>query len=184
MKNVLLLLIALLIGYQAESQSYSISGKVLYKKTPQPRTLDSTTVSLFRNDTLIQTFTTTTGGDYAFTNLIPGTYQMRCSCPKIAGGFGTNDALYILRNFCKMPPLLTGLNLKASDVTADGVGNAVDGMFCSMRFTGIIPSFPSGDWVFDEPVVIITSNSVIQTIYGLCYGDVNGSFSPIGSTNP
>jgi hypothetical protein len=46
------------------------------------------------------------------------------------------------------------------------------------RFTGLINSFPGGDWVFLPVTVNYNGSRLIQPLKGLCNGDVNGSYNP------
>jgi hypothetical protein len=43
-------------------------------------------------------------------------------------------------------------------------------------------SFAAGDWVFTRPQVVVGTSNVTQNVYGLCVGDVNGSYTPTTGT--
>ncbi len=173
-----------------------LSGYVIYKNPSTPRKLDdSTTVQLWQGTTLAYSATLNpVGGQYMFTGLNNGTYTLKAipSTPsKKWGGGNANDALAILRHFVQMPPLLTGLNLKAADVNGSGgFPNAADALAVSRRFVGQITNFmppnvqpPGGpDWYFEDFTITIdgTANQA-QNLYSLCAGDVNGSYVPLSS---
>ena len=68
----------------------------------------------------------------------------------------------------------------AGNVDNSAIINSIDALAVQKRFTGMISSFPAGNWIFENPSVNITGNSAqTMNIKGLCYGDVNGSFTPV-----
>jgi hypothetical protein len=49
----------------------------------------------------------------------------------------------------------------------------------------MVTSFPSGDWAFEKPVINLTGAFQEDVnIKAVCFGDVNGSFSPAAKTEP
>ena len=64
----------------------------------------------------------------------------------------------------------------AADVNLSGFVNASDALFVSRRFTGLISTFPAGDWVI-QPIVFsaISSQNQSLEIKVLNTGDINGS---------
>jgi hypothetical protein len=167
-----------------QAQTYTISGGIYYKSQfPSSKHLDSCKVFLFYNGNAIDSTNSDNMGLYQFNTVTPGLYQIRVSCTKMAGGYGGGtDGLLILRYFVGLQ-VFTGLNLAAADVSHNGCVNALDALLGEERFVGIINSFPSGDWIFESPSVEVVNGPVTLDIQGLCFGDVNGSFTPIHSTN-
>ncbi len=180
MKNIVLLCISVfLLSSQNMAQTGSISGKVMYDKTNFTARIDSCQLTLFLDGNPVAVANTDSQGNYLFENLNPGTYLLKVTlCNKAWGGGGNTDALLILRHFVGMPPLLTGLRLKAAYVDNNSYVNPVDALMIAKRFVGMISTFPSGDWVFEEFTLESNDQPVVQNIRGLCVGDVNASFNP------
>ena len=156
----------------------TVSGKLTYfnnSSTP----LKNCMVYLMNGNDTIGMYTTGTTGEYFFANVQPGTYHVKVKCNIMFGGSGgATDALMILRHFVGLPPLLTGLKLAAADVDASGYAGVADALMIERRFVGQINSFPSGNWIFENPAIQVLNTDIIQDIKGLCFGDVNGSYIP------
>ncbi|MCX6272317.1 MAG: hypothetical protein NTU44_14110 [Bacteroidetes bacterium] len=168
-----------LLPSSSPAQTYSVSGTVNYANVHHS-TIDSTSVYLIQNDSILAIDTTDDYGNYSFGNVSPGIYLLQVTSNQMAQGWGSTDALAILKHFVGLS-LLTGMNLIVADNSADGFVNSIDALHNARRFVGQINSFPSGDWYFETVTVEITNSSVIQHIRGLCFGDVNGSFVPLNS---
>ncbi|MEI6750409.1 MAG: T9SS type A sorting domain-containing protein, partial [Bacteroidota bacterium] len=120
-------------------------------------------------------------GYYAFT--VPnGNYKLEASFDGTWGGNNATDALLIQLEAGATPgTYLSGLYRKAADVNGSNTVTALDALYVKLRTVGSITSYPAGDWKFDDP------NTPIPPIvsgpfdfYGLCFGDVNGSYIPTG----
>jgi len=87
--------------------------------------------------------------------------------------------LLINRHFSNLTPLL-GLNLQAADVNASQAVNATDALICSRRFSNIISSFGSGDWLWMPMMLQVQSGIQYPNLVmkGITFGDVNGSYVP------
>jgi flagellar hook assembly protein FlgD len=72
-----------------------------------------------------------------------------------------------------------GLTWYAGDVNASKVITALDALYIKLRTVGSINSYPAGNWVFDSLRVTIPSPTQ-KDVFGLCTGDVNGSYIPTG----
>ncbi|HRY33051.1 MAG TPA: dockerin type I repeat-containing protein, partial [Bacteroidales bacterium] len=95
-----------------------------------------------------------------------------------SGGINSIDALLILQHFTGLQ-YLSGLRLLAADVNTSNYVNASDALLVQRHFVELITTFPAGDWIFDEPAFSIGPEDILLiNLYGLCFGDVNGSFSP------
>ncbi len=178
MKKIFLLVL-LTVGFSIQylHAQYTISGVVSYNNTSSTP-LKGCIIYLLQGGDTVNQFTTVSTGQYVLIDVSPGTYTLGVKCTKAYGGTGASDALAILRHFVLMPPLLEGLKLIAADVDNSGYINSADALYCSRRFVGQIISYPSGDWVFEVPTVVVTNSDVIQNFKGLCFGDVNGSYIP------
>jgi len=143
--------------------------------------LGNTLVQLKAGNTIVAETLTAPDGGFTFSSIVPGTYQINPICTKAWGGVNATDALLIMKHFVQIS-LLNGLYLKAADVDATQVVNAVDALATQKRSVGIISAFPAGDWVFNKPVVSFDGQSLLNIpVDGLCYGDVNGSYQPQAS---
>lgn len=130
------------------------------------------------NNQVIDTTFTDANGEYAFLNVMPGTYSLYSSYNYPWGGGNATDAMLILHHFVGIQ-YLYGLRKLAGDCDASGYVNSIDALYVAQRFVLMINSFPAGDWVFETPVVIVDGNgTVIQDYMGLCVGDTNGSYIP------
>jgi hypothetical protein len=135
-------------------------------------------VSLLKNGTVIQTTTSGSAGEYQFSELVPGNYQVQCVPVNGWGGGNSTDALLILKHFTNIA-ILSGLNRKAADVDGNGFINSVDALWVAKRFVGLVSGFPAGNWVSESLQVNVSGiNPVILPLKTLCLGDVDGSFVP------
>ncbi len=155
---------------------YSIGGQVTYDNNAGT-VMNNVTVNLKQNNVVIATTVTDVNGYYLFENYGPGTYQVAAASSKPWGGVNSNDALMIMKHFAAIAPL-TGLRVAAANVNGDGVVNSIDALMVAKRFVNQISSFPVGDWVFQVNTVVITSVNMTNDFVALCYGDVNGSYTP------
>jgi hypothetical protein len=178
--------------------TYTLSGSLLYDNTAKTGMSNSylylyytaSTSTIFApvigqswasaNTTTVTaatTFTTNLAeGYFEFTNIPPGEYILKGFTSKPWGGVNSVDALGIARSFTGAAPL-TGLRLKAADVNGSNTINSVDSLTTTRRFGGSVTSFTAGNWVSEEKYITITSNTSSNVLM-LCFGDVNGSYSP------
>lgn len=154
-----------------------LQGNLTYDNTAGTP-LSGVIVQLKLGNTIIDTAITNAAGHYSFTSIPGGSYTLSCVSSTPWGGVNSSDGLRIFYHFVGLSSL-TGLKLIAADVNNLAPVNASDALLCSKRFVNLVSSFASGEWAFENPVVVITDGPV-QTINikGLCYGDVNGSYSP------
>jgi hypothetical protein len=115
---------------------------------------------------------------------MPGSYLLRASSANTWGGVNSTDGLLIQKHFVQELPL-SGIFLRAADVNASTYVNSTDAVISVRRFVGLITSFASGDWIFDSLTVVVSNSDITQNLSGLCYGDVNGSWTvPNFKTSP
>lgn len=158
---------------------YSVRGKLVYDNslyTP----LSNVKVLLEKNGSTIDSVQTDITGNYLFTNLETGPYSIRESINKTWGGGNSTDALLAQRHFVGLSPL-TGLRLIAADVNNNGAVNSADALFIRKRFAGTISSYPAKDWYFSTEIIMNESGDNIINMFGICAGDVNGSYIPSNS---
>lgn len=155
-----------------------LSGHINYDNavsTPMNNvTVDLVTVPGGMN---VQTAVTDPMGYFEFGPQENGNYQIMCSCAKPWGGVNSTDALLIMEHFVGSMPL-SGIRLIAADVNASGFVNAGDALFAAQRFAYVITSFPAGDWAFENSLVTLNEADLHIDDLALCFGDVNGSFTP------
>ena len=158
----------------------NITGKVTYANT-QNTILPGVKVYLQNiNGNVIDSTITDNYGIYMFTGKSAGTYKIICSSTKTWGGVNSTDALAIRRHIAG-GPYLTGIYLTAADVNASGDANSTDALLIRKRLAFQVNSFPAGDWIFEMPLVSISSGSVSANIKAVCTGDVNGSYLPVAA---
>ena len=163
----------------------NLTGYVTYDN-PYSTSLNGVTLTLHNNTTGTIAGMTNSGptGYYSFSNVPDGDYQITGSFNGTWGGNNATDALLIQLQslFITTPPYLplTGLKLICADVSATGMPlTALDALYVKLRTIGMISSYPAGDWKFTDPSFTLTTFKVVD-INGLCEGDVNGSYIPIG----
>jgi hypothetical protein len=161
-----------------------ISGYVTYKNaagTP----MTNTVVYLKKNGSTIASTTTNSNGYYQFLNQFVGTYTVVAAPNKPWGGGNSNDALLVLKDFIGTDPLF-GLYKLAGDVDGNTANNADDALLIAQRFVTIVNTFTVGDWISEENTVVIPvlGGPVANNFGVLCYGDVNGSYTPLVKQTP
>lgn len=141
--------------------------------------LSFSSVMMKQGDDIIYDTLTAVDGSYRLPEVAAGYYQLTASSDKAWGGVNSTDALLILKHFVDSVSL-GGLRRVAADVNASGFVNAVDALLIAKRFVGIIDTFPSGDWHF-ENVLVYSNPSGFQThdLKGILFGDVDASYTPL-----
>jgi len=130
----------------------------------------------------IATTSTNTSGVYAFSSIPSGNYLMTITPSNAWGGVNSTDALLILNHFAQIG-LLTGMNLAAADVNYSHTVNGTDVLLVMRRYSGLITSFPAGDYLYNTDTIIFNGNLVTNNFDMLCFGDVNASYAPVAQTD-
>lgn len=127
----------------------------------------------------VATTTSNTSGVYAFPTVVAGTYKMPVTPPSPTAPTNSTDALLILNHFAQIS-LLSDMKLAAADVNYSHSINGTDAMLVMKRYSGLISTFPAGDYLYHADTIIV-NGSTGATTYNLdmiCYGDVNASYAP------
>ncbi len=155
----------------------SFSGQIHYDNSLLSP-MNNTTVNLVQGTNVVYSTTTDASGNFSFDNIPLGTYTLQPQCTKPWGGGNGTDALLITKHFVGMSTL-TGVRRQAGDIDNSAYVNTVDALGVQRRFIQMISSFPSGDWAFENPVISLTGSALEPvSIKTVCFGDVNGSFTP------
>ncbi|MCX6271872.1 MAG: hypothetical protein NTU44_11750, partial [Bacteroidetes bacterium] len=93
----------------------NISGQVTYLNNASTPLYDVLVQLQTTGGEVLQTTTTDYLGRYFFCLQAEGTYQVKCTSSRPAGGINSTDALIALRAFMGLDPL-AGLTRKAADV--------------------------------------------------------------------
>lgn len=117
-------------------------------------------------------------GNFTFLNVAGGSYNLLPFIKAEWGGVNSTDALQIRRYLVGLTAF-DSLQSKAADVNGSKTINSTDALFIRRRITGEVSVFPKGDWVCENPVIILSGVSQNINIHALCTGDVNGSFTPV-----
>ena len=125
----------------------------------------------------VATTTSNSSGVYAFSAFPSGSYTMSIVPAAVWGGVNSTDALLILNHFAMVAPL-SGLGLAAADVNASHTINGTDAFFVMKRYSGMISSFASGDYLYHTDTLFTSGNSVTNNFKFACYGDCNLSYAP------
>jgi hypothetical protein len=145
--------------------------------------LSNTKVMLKSGNIPVDSSLTNSSGYYLFDNVPPGNYTLDGKCSKLWGGVNSTDALKIMRHFVHIS-LLSGIRKTAADVDASNYINAIDAMTAMQRFVEQISSFPSGDWAFEKPALALSGGMTTVNFKGLCFGDVDGTYTPPAKQEP
>jgi hypothetical protein len=117
-------------------------------------------------------------GYYTFPGIPDGIYHITAGYNGAWGGNNATDALIIELYTVSLYPL-SWLNLKVADMNADVSVNATDALWVKLRTVGMVSSYPAGDWKFTDTTFQLAGAATVN-LQGLCVGDVNGSYIPLG----
>ncbi|MFZ4399429.1 MAG: Kelch repeat-containing protein [Bacteroidales bacterium] len=129
------------------------------------------------SDSTIATTSSNSSGLYTFSSFSSGNYKMNITPTAAWSGVNSTDALLILNHFAQITPL-TGIYLAAADVNNSHSINGTDAMFVMRRYSGLITSFPAGDYLYNTDSISVNGNQVTNNLKMICYGDVNASYAP------
>ncbi len=162
---------------------YSLSGHVYYDNSNNSP-IQNVKIILSSTEGTDSTMTDSTG-QYSFSNLIPGNYEVGLSSNEPLRGVNSTDAMVIAKYFLKQEDF-DSLQTEAADVSSDNKINSTDALLVCKRFVKLINSFNRPDWIFSGPSTITILNSdVTQDFNCIEAGDVNRSYLPINnSTTP
>ena len=167
---------------------HDISGNFYYNNTVLTP-LDNLRLNLRQNGIRKDSLLTSAAGYFKFDNKSNGTYIIEAVCNKPWSGVNATDATKVQRHFAGLEIITEPVKLQAADVNASGSINATDAVKIKRRFAGLDNSFAAGDWTFAKPLVggntvTLLNSDLSQNFYGLCVGDVNGSYVPLPGMKP
>ena len=175
-KTFLTVLIALL--FLSASAQNDLTGTILYHdSTGAP--LPNVELELYDAEgNYIATTSTDEDGEYTFSDLSAGTYNIEASYNAQAGGVTMGDATEILLYLAGVIDF-TPVEKIAADVNADGEVTMDDHFFIVVNHFVFGEEFPAGDWVFEDITATVGTkeNGEDDTHdYGNSVGDVQGSW--------
>lgn len=154
---------------------YTISGFVKYFNSEAP--LNNCIVGVYSGETLIDSSYTTSSGYYLF-HVPSGAYTIKTYCDKPWNGLNIQDVIQTRLSIAKFRSLLP-IQMIAADVNADQEVNTQDIVIMRQKIAFFNPlQWLIQDYVFESPTVIVNGANLEVNIYGLCGGDVNGSYTP------
>ncbi|MEI6883568.1 MAG: FG-GAP-like repeat-containing protein [Bacteroidota bacterium] len=159
-----------------------LSGHLKYNNASST-SLDSLRMYLMNGPLRIDSCRSNAEGFYQFGQVFSGAYNLGFTCNKPWSGVNGTDALKIQRHFAGLEPITEPVRLQAADVNNSNSINGTDALKVKRRFAGLDTTFVRGDWTFAKPIVggdsiVIGGTNISQDFYGLCVGDVNGSYVP------
>ena len=175
------------VGYEEPMKNYaeastiinpatlSLGGMLTYENTMESPISGAMIIA---KDTLglpVDTVFTDAIGNYYFATLPPDVYNLETVVTLPWGGGNATDAL-IINKFTISAYNLSAFRELAADVNASTTVNATDGLLIKRRTISSISAFAAGDWIAEQPTVVLDHNSVMD-IKALCFGDVNGSYA-------
>ncbi len=175
-----LFLITNFLGSSVFAQ-YQIDGTVFYDGNPN-MPMQYVTVGLYDlNDNLVAETQTDYNGNFIFTGVVQGQYNLHSTTTMSAGGIDLYDASLILMSLLNMYTL-DAIQFEAADVNNDDTVNFTDYFLVVIYYLINGQPFPAGDWQFENVFVDLTSRDPGQTVntWGVSEGDVDGGFDPTG----
>ena len=179
--------------------NYKVSGYLYYNNSSNTP-LTNCTIYLQTNISgyPLVSSTTTDGIGYYELYAPNGSYRLDANTTKAYGGLQTTDATLITKKVAGVAlPSENCLRLQAADVHLGATITANDATLVTRRFGGTkLATWTEPDWIFGDinipfvalvvgnyktylPVFTVTNAIVTQNLWGICSGDVNGSY-----TNP
>jgi hypothetical protein len=156
--------------------TFNISGTITYDNSGS-HLMNNVKVYLYQQGLLVDSTVTDVNGNYLFASKTNGIYTFVASTEKDWGGVNSTDALLVQNHFAENIALAEP-RLTAADVNASNSANTTDALLIKNRFAGKITSFISGDWHFNPQPLEVSNANAIMDFNGICFGDVNGSFTP------
>jgi hypothetical protein len=154
----------------------TLSGRYSYNNTANTAMTNSV-VRLMNGTTIVASDSTDALGDYSISGVAPGNYTLNGATSKPWGGVTASDALLATRHVVGAL-VQTGLRLKAADVNGSNTVTSGDALLINRRFSGGITSFSVGNFANSNPTVTVGSSNMTQNMQAICFGDINGSYSP------
>ena len=151
-------------------------GTFVYNDNKQLGNLDLEIIDI--NDSIVASTTTDANGQYGFNDYSVSVYNTLNTDfgVDILAGVNATDALLTMRHFVHLDTL-TDAQFAAADVNSNGVVNGTDAMLILRRT--INEAFPAGDFYYFNPNgMTISGDTCHYDLSFLCYGDVNGSYTP------
>lgn len=161
------------------SSQTSLQGTVLYHKNPA-KPIPSVQVTLSTlNGNVVATTTTNGQGQFVFTNIQQGTYNLSSSTSIPAGGINLTDSWMLMMHLLGFTTL-NPIQALAADVDGDGQITWDDYFAIIVGWFLQGYPFPSGDWQFVDETITFTGTlkDGSKTITGTSSGDLNGSYVP------
>jgi parallel beta-helix repeat protein len=134
-------------------------------------------------ENVLVTATTNGNGVFNFSNYAVGVYNTLDNDfgVDILAGVNATDALLVMRHFVHLDTLAYNY-ATAADVNGSGTINGTDAMLILRR--AIDEEFPIGNFYYYNPNGIsVEGNTCTYDLSFLCYGDVNGSYTPATRDN-
>lgn len=152
-----------------------VSGRFTYNNTAMTPMTNSV-VMLMNGTTVVASDSTNALGDFSI-SAQAGSYTLTGATSKAWGGVTASDALLATRHVVGTV-IQTGLRLKACDVNNSNSVTSGDALLINRRFAGSLTSFNVGNFAYGSPAVTVGSANVTQNLQAICYGDINGSYTP------
>ncbi|MHC1707313.1 MAG: FISUMP domain-containing protein [Bacteroidales bacterium] len=184
MKNLLLGVIFVISLYcnVLEAQNCpNITGRLTYMNASSTPMRDVEVLLKSPDGDILQTTVTNAEGQFFFCSSNPGLYFLNFSSHLAIGGINATDAVQALRQFL-LNDILNGIQLKAADVNQSGYVNSSDALLIAKYFTGLVSTFIAGDWLIEPDTVLLDNEVIYRELKGICYGDPDGSYTPVGLT--
>ncbi len=156
---------------------YKINGRLTYANTAMTGMNNTKVILKELPNNKVDSIVLGANGMYQYDNLWNAGYFLKPVITKPWGGGNSTDALAIMKHFVGLS-YLNGIYLQAADVDITGYVNSSDALMTQKRYIGMISGFPSGDWTWEDNNIIIYGINVVYDFQALCFGDVNGSYTP------
>lgn len=165
--------------------AYTVEGQLTYMgdiTRPVGTAGSSTTTVYLKNvadSTIAHTSSTDADGNYSFADVFAGSYFLDASTDINAQfSYDLTDAFIIYG----IGGTLTGLQKLAADVNQADEVDITDAfiVYGSILAGNVkVGAWVAPDWIFDNPVVVVSANISGEDFSSICSGDANGDFVPI-----
>lgn len=174
------------VGSISIIHAHPLMGTLTYNNAANTP-LNSVNIFLWKNNEKVDSTLTNTNGSFTFPEMFQGSYYFTAQTQNSWGGVNGTDALKVLMHFANLSQITVPIRLTGADVNNSNYINATDALGINRRFVELDTAFAISDWLFENQaggnVINMPNNNYSVQLYGLCAGDVNGSFIPSGAVD-
>ncbi len=167
------------VTVDGELPKFDITGNVNYLNNANTLVTNAN-VQLLNNGTLVYETSTDGNGNYTFSEIITGNYDIKVA-PSFFGGVNATDALLTALKTVELGATFTNLQNLVADVNNSNEITTTDALLIMRRGIGMDPHYTGvDDWRTLETEIVVSEN-ITKNLQTICNGDVNASYVPNNS---